>query len=147
MWIDPRHFSRWLGPNDTSMEFIDAEIAEGKTTFYKMTYGDGTAMYGKMRYIKIKRPDYIEYSQSFCDERGNLSKHPNVPLWPDYMRTMILFARESNNDAEPQARVTVIWQPDGTASREEVEAFIDMRAGMTQGWTQAFDKLEELTGG
>lgn len=147
MWVDPNHFSRWLGPVDARMEFIDNQIAAGQTSFYKMIYGDGTTMFGKMQYLKIDPPHYLEYTQIFCDEFGKLAKHPRVPVWPDRMLTRAWFAEEaeSNQDAQPQTRVTVIWRPDGETSREEVQAFLEMRAGMTQGWTQAFDKLEALT--
>ena len=143
MWVDPRHFSQWLGPVDTRMEFIQQEIAEGKTTFFKMTYGSGLAMYGKMHYLKIERPELLEYTQVFCDEEGNLSRHPNVPVWPEQMHTRVLLAPEAPGPAgEPWTRVTVTWQPSGNVSVAERQAFVDMRAGMTQGWTQSFDKLE-----
>lgn len=138
MWTDPKHFSQWLGPADTKMEFIDKEIAVGKTSFYKMTYGAGLAMYGKMTYLKIEQPHCIEYTQIFCDKEGRLSKHPNVPTWPDTMLTKIVFSKEGEN----QTRVTVIWQPYGKVSAAELRAFAEMKAGMTQGWTQSFDKLE-----
>jgi hypothetical protein len=38
--------------------------------------------------------------------------------------------------------VTVTWEIHGDATREEVETFVNARAGMTQGWTGSFDKLE-----
>ena len=142
MWVNAGHFSRWLGPADTEMEFIDDKIAAGSTTFFKMTYATGLTMYGKMSYLKIERPHCIEYTQVFCDENGNLSKHPNVPVWPERMLTRVRLSAEGAS----QTRVTVTWQPDGTVSREELQAFIDMRTGMTQGWTESFDKLESYAG-
>ena len=42
-----------------------------------------------------------------------------------------------------RTRVTVTWEPYGATTREELETFIKARAGMTQGWTGSFDKLEE----
>ena len=139
-WTQPEQFSRWLGPSDTSMEFIDSEIAIGKTTFYKMSYGSGLTMFGKMTYLKMDKPDYLEYSQIFCDESGKLSKHPLVPVWPDTMLTKIYFAGEGSD----KTRVTVVWQPHSEASKDEIDAFVQMRDGMTQGWTQSFDKLDDL---
>jgi len=142
MWVNPKHFSQWLGPSDTHMEFINMDIAEGKTSFYKMSYGSGLAMYGKISYRKIEHPDYLEYTQIFCDSDGNLAKHPNVPTWPDTMLTKVIFAYEADN----QTRVTVIWQPYGKVSEQELKTFIEMKAGMTQGWSQSFDKLESYIG-
>lgn len=140
MWTDPQHFSRWLGPEDTTMEYLVDEIAEGKTTFYKMSFGSGLLMYGKMTYQKIQKPNYVEYTQIFCDEQGNLSKHPMVPTWPDTLLTQVFLTEEGPD----QTRVTIVWKPQGKVSQEELQAFMGMRDSMNQGWTQSLDKLEDL---
>jgi hypothetical protein len=31
-------------------------------------------------------------------------------------------------------------------SETEIQAFVEMRAGMTKGWSEAFDKLDEYLG-
>ena len=142
MWTDPGHFAQWLGPAGSQMEYLDAAIAEGKTSFYKMTLPSGLKMYGKMQYLKIERPAYLEYTQIFCDENGNPAKHPLAPVWPDLMLTRVLFSKEG----EGQTRATIIWEPSGKVSPEEWKVFIDMRTSMTQGWNQAFDKLEDYLG-
>jgi uncharacterized protein YndB with AHSA1/START domain len=138
MWRDPQHVSHWLGPVGTRMDFIEVGKVEGETSFYKMTYDTGTVMYGKIQYLKITPPHYLEYVHVFCDEQGALSRHPNVPVWPERMRTCVFFSPEEGL----QTRVTLIWQPDGVVSVAELHAFADMRTGITQGWTEAFDKLE-----
>ncbi|MBX3032880.1 MAG: SRPBCC domain-containing protein [Bdellovibrionaceae bacterium] len=143
MWSNPRHVSRWMAPEGLRMEYIQADIAEGKTSFFKMTSDDNTlVMHGKIHYLKIKRPDYLEYSQSFSDEKGNLSKHPRVPTWPDHMLTKVLLTKEGDD----QTRVTLTWEPQGKVSAAELKAFVEMRGSMTQGWTGSFDKLEALLG-
>lgn len=138
MWTDPQHFSQWLAPANSSLEFIESNIAIGKTTFYKMSNTSGLVIYGKMTYMKIEPPDFLEYSQFFCDQKGNLSRHPLAPSWPEKMLTRVAFAEEHDG----QTRVTVTWLPQGKVTEEEMAAFVEMRAGMTQGWTQSFDKLE-----
>jgi hypothetical protein len=50
-------------------------------------------------------------------------------------------------EAADRTRVTVTWEPQGAITREELEAFIQARGGMTQGWTGSFDKLEALLTG
>ena len=42
-----------------------------------------------------------------------------------------------------RTRVTIIWEVHGKASPEEIDTFKKSKAGMTQGWTGSFDKLEE----
>src|SRR5690606_39043353 len=107
LWVEPRLFSQWLDPKGNRMEYIDDVIAEGKTTFIKMTYDSGLVMHGKIHYEKIERPQCLEYTHIFCDENGNLSKHPDVPVWPPQLRTRVLLTEEEDN----QSRITLIWQP------------------------------------
>jgi uncharacterized protein YndB with AHSA1/START domain len=140
MWTDPKHFSRWLPPTGFTMEFIRCDIRPGGSGFYVMTGGNGMKMYGRVEYQQIERPDRIVYTQQFCDEKENLSRHPMAPTWPATMLTVVKLTAEGPD----QTRVTVTWEPYGEATREEVETFVKARAGMTQGWTGSFDKLEAL---
>lgn len=139
MWTNPKHFSKWMGPTGSTMENISAEIEEGKTLFYKMTLDGKLTMFGKINYQKIERPNYFQYTQIFCDENGNISRHPLVPVWPETMQTKVWFTKEE----EGHTRVTLIWEPLGVVSKEEMDIFMNMRSGMTQGWTGSFDKLED----
>jgi uncharacterized protein YndB with AHSA1/START domain len=140
MWTDPQLFAQWLGPVGTRMEYLNAEIAEGKTAFFKMSYDSGLAMFGKMSYRKIRGPRTLEYTQIFCDEKGQPAKHPHVPVWPAVMLTRVLFTKED----EDQTRVTLNWEPFGDVTQDERKAFIGMKSGMSQGWSEAFDKLDKL---
>ena len=66
-----------------------------------------------------------------------------LSVWVETMLTTVSIVAED----EDHTRVTVTWEPDGKVSREELEAFINLRSGMTMGWTGSFDKLEALLGG
>lgn len=138
MWVNPKHFSQWLAPTGAEMEYIQSDIAEGKTSFYKMTFEGGLKLFGKIKYQKITPPNGLEYVQMFSDEKGNLGKHPLVPVWPTYMASKVEFSQEGDD----QTRVTVYWQPSGDVTAEEIKAFSEMKASMTQGWSGSFDKLE-----
>lgn len=138
MWTSPEHFCQWLPPTGFQMEFIRAEIKPGSSAFYRMTGGNGVKMYGRVEYLKIQEPDLIVYTQQFCDDQENISRHPMAPTWPATMLTVVKLTAEGPQ----QTRVTVIWEPYGPTTPEELETFIQARAGMTQGWTGSFDKLE-----
>ena len=140
MWTDPKHVSQWLPPIGFEMRFIRADITPGGKTLWMMTNHRDVKMHGRMEYLKIEKPNRIVYTQQFCDEQENLSRHPLVTTWPATMLTTIELTAE---DAE-QTRVTVTWEPYGPATPEEIAAFAAARAGMTMGWTGSFDKLEEL---
>jgi uncharacterized protein YndB with AHSA1/START domain len=138
-WTEPKHFSQWLPPTGFKMEFIKADIKQGGSTFYFMSNDSGMKMYGSTRYIEIKSPDLLVYTQQFNDEKGNVSRHPMAPTWPETMLTTVALAEEGPD----KTRVTITWEPYGKVTPEELDTFIKAKAGMTQGWTGSFDKLEE----
>jgi uncharacterized protein YndB with AHSA1/START domain len=139
MWTNPKHVAKWLPPTGFVMEFIRADIRTGGATLYVMTNNKDVKMYGRAEYQKIERPDTLVYTQQFCDENEKLSRHPMAPTWPATMLTTVKLTAEGPD----QTRVTVTWETFGPTTREELETFINAKAGMTQGWTGSFDKLEE----
>ena len=138
MWTDPKHFTRWLPPTGATMKFIRADIRPGGSTFYVMESAHGK-MYGKAEYLKIEKPDLIVYTQQFCDENEKISRHPMSPIWPEIMLTTVKLAPEDSD----RTRVTIIWEPYGPTTPEELEIFIKAKGGMTQGWSGSFDKLDD----
>jgi uncharacterized protein YndB with AHSA1/START domain len=142
MWTDAEHFSQWLPPTGFTMRILRGEIRPGGSVFFAMTNGSET-MYGRIKYLEIRRPDLIVYSQEFCDEKENISRHPMLPIWPAAMlSTVNLYEEQAGH-----TRVRVLWEPHGPATAAELEVFVRQRSSMTQGWTGSFDKLEELLGG
>jgi uncharacterized protein YndB with AHSA1/START domain len=140
MWANPEHFSKWIAPTGFDTQYLRTDIKPGGSTFYCMSSGDGKMkMYGKAHYIDIERPHRIVYTQQFCDEHENVSRHPMAPTWPETMLTTVTFAEEGPD----QTRVTVEWECYGNVSAEELATFVKARTGMTGGWTGSFDKLEE----
>ncbi|MGE3623425.1 MAG: SRPBCC family protein [Bdellovibrionales bacterium] len=137
MWTKPEHISRWLAPTGLSMQFIRADIRPGATSFYVMT-GNGMTLHGRIAYLKIEKPDTIVYTQQFCDEHENISRHPMAPVWPETMLTKVTFHEEGPD----RTRVAVEWEPQAPVSAEELAAFVRAKPGMTGGWTGSFDKLE-----
>lgn len=137
MWTNPRHFSQWLAPTGFQMEFIRADIRPGGKTFYCMQGGD-VKMYGRAEYLKFEKPHRIIYTQQFCDENENLSRHPMAPTWPATMLTTGQLAEEGPD----RTRVTVTWEAYGDTTPAELATFINSKGSMTQGWTGSFDKLE-----
>lgn len=138
MWTDPIHLAQWLPPTGFTMEFLAVDIRNGGRSFYKMTNGEIT-MYGRAEYQEVQPPARLVYTQQFCDEQENISRHPMAPTWPETMRTVVEFVAE---DADT-TRVTVTWEPYGPVTPEELAVFVQARAGMTMGWTGSFDKLED----
>src|SRR5690606_34826862 len=97
----------------------------GGGSFYRMYNNAGMTMWGKAHYLEIEKPRRIVYTQQFCDEQGNVSRHPMAPVWPETMHTTVLLTEEG---AE-QTRVTIIWQCHGDTTPEEIAAVIKARGG------------------
>lgn len=138
IWTDPAIIEKWLPPVGFDMQFIRADIREGGESFYVMSGQSGMKMYGKMKYVSIQNPEKIIYTQQFCDEEGAVCRHPAAPTWPETMHTIIQFSEEGTH----KTRITVLWSVIGNVSHEEMQTFIQGRAGMTMGWTGSFDKLD-----
>jgi len=138
MWTNPKHQSQWSPPTGFKMNFLRADIKPGGSTFYLMTDGGNIKMYGRATYLTIEHPNLIVYTQQFCDEKENISRHPMAPTWPETMLTTVTLTEEGPD----KTRVTVTWEAHGTTTPEELETFVKAKGGMTQGWTGSFDKLE-----
>jgi uncharacterized protein YndB with AHSA1/START domain len=138
MWTNPARLSQWLPPAGAQMEFIRSDIRPGGSTFYVMTGPGDKKMYGRAAYLSIEKPHRLAYTQQFCDEHEVVARHPMAPTWPQTMLTTVTLADEGPD----RTRVTVTWEPHGVTTPPERETFIQARAGMTQGWTGSFDKLE-----
>jgi uncharacterized protein YndB with AHSA1/START domain len=140
MWANPEHFARWLPPTGFQMEFLRADFRAGGKSFSRM-WGEGIQFHNCFEHLEVSKPRQIVYTQQFCDEKGNLSRHPGMPLWPATMKTTVQFTPEEEEGA---TRVTVTWEIVGDATDAERKAFHDEKPGMTQGWSGSFDKLEDL---
>src|SRR4029077_9606364 len=114
-------------------------IKPGGRTLFLMA-GNGIKMYARAEYLKIAQPDCIVYTQQFCDENENISRHPKAPTWPETMLTTVNLTAEGPD----RTRVTVTWQPHGSNTPVELDTFAKARGGMTMGWTGSSDKLEEV---
>lgn len=139
MWTNPQHIAKWLPPTGFKMEYLSSNVVEGGTNFYSMTNGEMTH-FGKIHYQNISPFSLLIYTQCFTDEKGNLSKPPFTQDWPDMQLTRVNFAEEGKNET----RVTVSWEILGKASELERGTFHSAKAGMTEGWSGSFDKLDEL---
>ncbi len=142
-WTRPEQMMQWTPPTGSTMAFLHADIRPGGSSRYVMSNPHFT-MWGRAAYQELDAPRRLIYTQEFCDEAGNLSRHPFAPTWPATMRTTVTFSAEGPE----RTRVCVRWEPWNDASAEEIATFVEGRAGMTVGWTGSFDKLEGvLVGG
>ena len=139
LWTTPEYLGAWSPPTGFTMEYRRVDVRSGGEGFYAMTNGQFT-MYGRVEYLDVRRPDRLQYVQSFADAEENIARHPGAPIWPEKMLTTVQLTAEG----PARTRVTVRWEAAGTAIPAEITAFVDAKAGMTTGWTGTFDKLDAL---
>lgn len=137
MFTEAKHFANWMPPTGATMEFLKTDIKVGGTSFYRMDSAHGV-MFGKVNYKDFTQPNRLLYTQTFCDEKGNISRHPLAPTWPETMLTTITLTDEGPQ----QTRITIQWEVFGEATAIERETFHNAKIGMMGGWTGSFDKLE-----
>ncbi len=142
MWATPAQLAAWLPPAGFTMTFQHADIRTGGSSAFAMTNGDFT-MYAHHAYREVRRPDHLEYAQSFTDEHGAVTRQPGAPTWPLTTLIRVSFVEEG----PAQTRVTVRFDVQGTVTPDEVATFVAERAGMTQGWNGSFDALDGLLAG
>lgn len=138
VWTNPKHVMNWTPPTGVTGRYLKADIRTGGEAHYEMK-GDELKMFGKANYLEIIKPTRLVYTQVFVDQDGKVSRHPLAPTWPEAMKTIVTFSEEGTS----QTRVTVEWEVFGEATSVEHETFRNAKAGMTQGWTGSFDKLDE----
>lgn len=141
MWTQPQHLVLWLPPPGTTMRFLRAEIAEGKSSLFAISGPQGT-MYGRAEYLAIEPPRRIVYLQRFVDEHEAPTAAPFTAVWPATLCTTVLLSEESSE----RTRVTVTTTAHGETTPAELAALVAERAGMTQGWNSTFDALDALLG-
>jgi uncharacterized protein YndB with AHSA1/START domain len=138
MWTEKEHLTKWAPPTGFTMEYIRAELHADGQAFYRMSGPEGATLHGTAHYFELTKPKRVVYTQQFATETGALARHPMAPTWPESMLTVVEFVEEGPQET----RVTLTWEPAEGTPRDEVETFCAGRAGMTQGWTGSFDKLE-----
>ena len=134
-WTDPERLAAWFGPKDFETITAKLDFRPGGTYHYCMR-GNGVEMWGKWTFEEIDAPGRLVFINAFSDKDRGLGRHPLAPTWPAQMTTTVLFA-----DFGSRTLITVQWSP-YEASEIERKTFTDGMAGMDQGWSGTFDRLD-----
>lgn len=139
-WTDPKKLVQWLPPMGLAMECSRADVKVGGAIVFKMTDGKSINMFGRFHYRDLVIDKRIMYVQEFLDNKGNLSRHPMLQVFPSRLLVIIELSEEGHS----QTRLILRVEPTGAYNKEEAEAFIAHIGDMTLGWTGSFDKLDDL---
>jgi uncharacterized protein YndB with AHSA1/START domain len=135
-FTDAEGMKRWWGPKGFTVISSKMDLRPGGTYHYGMKTPDGSTMWGKFVYREIVRPERIVLVNSFCDEAGNVTRHPMAPTWPLRMLSTFLFTEQDG-----RTTLTVKWSP-LEADETERATFAGAHDSMRQGWTGTMDQLD-----
>lgn len=131
------HLAKWWGPKGFTMDVVKLDLRPGGNFHYGMLAPGGQKMWGKLLYREINAPQKLVFISSFCDERGNIIRHPLSATWPlEVLNFMTL--EEQGEKTIMQVRGWPIHE-----TEEERKAFEAAIAGVSQGTNVMYDQLEE----
>ncbi|MFO0914192.1 MAG: SRPBCC domain-containing protein [Pirellulales bacterium] len=138
-WTNAEQLSRWLPPPGFQMEFQQIDIRSGGRCVSRMSNADGVSFYVRFDYQECT-PSRIVYTQRFCDDSGQTTRHPAMQEFAEVLLNTVDFTIEEDG----LTRVTLTTSPVGALSPGEIQAFVDTRSSMTVGWSKSFDALESM---
>ncbi|MGC3965114.1 MAG: SRPBCC domain-containing protein [Rhodocyclaceae bacterium] len=95
-WSIAERLAQWWGPKGFSMRHARAEFRPGGMFHYGMATPNGQMMWGRFIYGEIEAPCSLEYTASFSDEQGGITRHPGIAVWPMEVFTRLTFNDERN---------------------------------------------------
>lgn len=138
-WTKAEHFARWFGPRGFGIPACAMDAWPGGAIRFCMG-APGAEYWHEGVFREVVEPERIVFTLRFTDGRGNPVPHPNFPGWPleaEFHQT-VTFA-ERGGATEVTVR-QVIVPPEAAAH----EAFEIERPLARQGWSQSFERLDEL---
>lgn len=134
-FTDPERMRQWWGPKGYTVIASKMDLRPGGSYHYGLRGLDGSAVWGKLVYREIVRPERMVLVNSFSDEAGGLTRHPMSADWPLEMLSTFRFEDENG-----KTRFTVTWIPLNATSAEQA-AFDAAHGAMEQGWGGTLDSL------
>lgn len=136
MWTDPSLFKQWYGPNGMSIPVAEMDVAVGGTrkVCMEMIKSDrAMKMWFTGAYKEIEEPTRLVYTESMCDEGGNIISAQSMGMPAGHPDTTEIIIELSEDNGKTQMKLIHIGVPAGS--------------GGAGGWSQAFDKLAALIKG
>ena len=121
-WTDPEMLSVWSAPRGFTIPRSEGELRVNGPWRATMVKPDGERLNLGGKYLELRAPEHLVFTHVWMDENDN-------PTGPESIVTVTL--SESGKKTEMVFRQTGF---DSAASRD----------GHKEGWTECFEKLEEM---
>jgi len=137
-WTTPDRFENWFAPDECETKLIHADATPGGHFLQSDKWPDGSHFFIKHVYRQVEAEERIAFVTSFCNENGEIVRHPHAALWPEKILTTANFDQDGAG-----TKVTVVLEPI-EASTEEIAFFTQIRESCLKGWSGTFDRLERV---
>lgn len=123
------HLMNWWGPREWPLSYCKLDFRTGGKWHYCMKGPNpGDESWGLALYKEITEPEKIIYNDYFSDKKGTINE--DMPAFDSVVTFEQIGAK---------TKVTVRSE---VGSKEEVDKLVEM--GMIEGFTETWDRLEEL---
>lgn len=133
MWTDPALFKQWYGPNGMKVPVVEMDLVEGgrRKLCMQMDSPENTmTMWFTGEFKEISPPDRLVYTESMCDEDGNILSPEAMGMPPGHPETTEVVVELNEAGDKTLLKLTHIGVP--------------ADSGGAGGWAQALDKLGAL---
>ncbi len=121
-WTDPEMMKIWSAPRGFTIPRSEGELRVNGPWHATMVKPDGEELNLGGKYLEIVEPERLVFTHTWMDENGN-------PVSAESTCTVTLTARGNKTD--------MIFRQTGFDSEGS-------RDGHSEGWTECFDKLDEM---
>ena len=137
-WSEAEGLAQWWGPKGFDLQVKHLDFRPGGVFHYCMVASGGATMWGKFVYGEIIEPERLDFTNSFSDEDGNITRAPFFDgKWALQISHTVKLIEENG-----KTTMTIRGRPIN-ATEIELQTFAEAHSSMHEGYGGTFDKLDE----
>ena len=132
---NPDALAEWWGPVGYTMTVARFDFTPGGICLFKMENKE-SEMWARFIYGQIKSPELVEFTLSFSDENGGITRAPFFENWPLEILNIITLTEQGG-----KTTLTNNCFPVNT-THEEISSFEENKLSFNQGLSASLEKLK-----
>jgi len=132
----PEALAEWWGPVGYKMTVTKFSFKPDGLCLFKME-NETSLMWAKFIYGPIKSPESVEFTLSFSNETGGLTRAPFFENWPLEIRNIITLTEQNGKTTLTNNCFPV------NATQEELTSFSENKSSFNHGLSASMDKLRK----
>jgi uncharacterized protein YndB with AHSA1/START domain len=130
-WIQPWRVMKWFSPKGFTSPFFAIDLRAGGICRHCMRSPEGKDFWSQGVFREIRKPHRLVYTDSFCDENGNIvsPKQYGLKDWPNETIITVTF-----DDYAGGTKLTLMHWPVKPSKERDM---------CQQGWNECLDKLTD----